>query len=157
MQEINMKKLRILLDEETLRISKLHTISGKFCVQVGDHFFPSEQWDDLCADVLSMWLLSINKLMLDCEKSIVCHFMDGDYAFRLTKHNKAEATIFFLAQNEECIFKEEISVPYFARQILSAASKVINHYPQYGGNKTIAELERLSDALRITLNAYCGQ
>lgn len=52
-------KVRIVVDEQALKLTALQLVSGVIYVQLGDFLLPSQGWYDLCASVLSMWLFTI--------------------------------------------------------------------------------------------------
>lgn len=94
--------------------------------------------------------------MLVQEFPTVC-FMGGDYALTLIRQCNQHPLMRLMEPNEVCVMESEIDIQYFAKQILAASSKIINHFPQHQGIRNIREIAELADALRNTLQAVNTQ
>lgn len=152
-----MEKVQIVVDEETLELTSLQRIAGVIYVQLCEHSFPSQCWYDLCASILSMWLLCVNRYLLGLDKMTKLYFMGGDYALTLIRQCNQHPLMRLMEPNEVCVMESEIDIQYFAKQILAASSKIINHFPQHQGIRNIREIAELADALRNTLQAVNTQ
>ena len=84
-------------------------------------------------------------------------FMGGDYALTLIRQCNQHPLMRLMEPNEVCVMESEIDIQYFAKQILAASSKIINHFPQHQGIRNIREIAELADALRNTLQAVNTQ
>lgn len=154
-----MEKVRIVVDQETLELTPLQLVSGEvyerisgvIYVQLGDHPFPSPLWYDLCASILAMWLLTVNKHLLGRENVARLHFMDGNYSIELVYQNNRQSLMRFMEPNETCVLEREIDIRYFARQMLAASARIIDHFPQNRNSRNIQEISELTDVLRNTL------
>ena len=148
-----MKKIKIIINTETLAINKLHQITSDFCVCFDGIFFPCECWNDLCASVLAMWLTSVNNYLLGYEDSTTLFFMDGDYSIQFVRQSDKESKVFFWEASKRCTGGNIVDVQYFCRQLLATSSKIINHVPMCKAEQSILELSRLSANLRATLHS----
>ena len=57
----------------------------------------------------------------------------------------------FMEPNETCVLEREIDIRYFARQMLAASARIIDHFPQNRNSRNIQEISELTDVLRNTL------
>jgi len=154
-----LEKIRIIVDEKTLELAKVQLESGKIYerisgvlyVQLGDLCFPDSKWNDLCASILAMWLLSVNKHLLCQEKKTTLYFMDGAYSINLTYQNRCQSLMQFMNPNGLCVLEAEMDIQYFARQLLAASACITHHFSQYQENRSIQELSKLENTLRTTL------
>lgn len=144
------------MEEETLELTALHLVSGVIYVQLSERSFPSLRWYDLCASVLSMWLFTINRHLLGREDVATLYFMDGDYSLKLIRQNNRQSLMRFMEPNEVCVVESEIDIRYFARQMLAATAKIMDHFPQHRNCPNIREIAELSDVLRGTLRKISG-
>ena len=146
-----MEKVRIVVDEGTLKLTSLRQVSGVIYVQLLERPFPREGWHDLCASVLSMWLFSMNRYLLGLDETATLYFMDGDYALKLIHRSNQQSIMSFMEPNDVCVMESEIDVPCFAEQMLAASEKIMDHFPQYRDIRNIREIAERADALRDTL------
>lgn len=151
MSEQTLEKVRIVVDEGTLKLTSLRQVSGVIYVQLLERPFPREGWHDLCASVLSMWLFSMNRYLLGLDETATLYFMDGDYALKLIHRSNQQSIMSFMEPNDVCVMESEIDVPCFAEQMLAASEKIMDHFPQYRDIRNIREIAERADALRDTL------
>lgn len=83
--------------------------------------------------------------------------MDGDYSLKLTYQNNRQSLMRFMGPNEVCVMESEIDIRYFARQMLAASAKIIDHFPQNRNSPNIQEIAELADVLRGTLRKIRAQ
>ncbi len=152
-----MEKLRILIDEKSIESTELGSIWSIFFLQLGEECFPFEQWDDLCADILSMWIPSMDKLLQGYSEQVDLYFMDGPYFLTLKRENNHEASVRFFKRDIPTAFSNIIDIYYFARQMLSACEKVCKHWPLHDRPRKIVELTSHASALRLTLSRIKAQ
>lgn len=151
MGEQILEKVRIVVDEGTLKLTSLGQVSGVIYVQMSERSFPSQGWHDLCASILSMWLFSMNRYLLGLDETATLYFMDGDYALKLIHQSNQQTIVRFMEPNDVCCMESEIDIPYFAKQMLAASVKIVNHFPQHRDIRNIREIAERADALRDTL------
>ena len=61
--------------------------TGIFCIQLGETYFPSRDWDDFCVPIVSDWIDTVNR---SCPGSAFrLYFMDG----RPCGHNPGQGTV----------------------------------------------------------------
>lgn len=148
-----MEKVRVIVDEKTLELTPLRRVAGVIYVQLCERSFPSQCWYDLCASILSMWLLCVNRFLLGLDEITKLYFMSGDYTLMLIRQRNQQPLMRLTEPNDVCVMESEIDIQYFAKQILAASSKITNHFPQYQDIRNIQEITEQVDALRRTLRA----
>ena len=130
MGEQILEKVRIVVDEGTLKLTSLGQVLGVIYVQMSERSFPSQGWHDLCASILSMWLFSMNRYLLGLDETATLYFMDGDYALKLIHQSNQQTIVRFMEPNDVCCMESEIDI----RDI-----------------RNIREIAERADALRDTL------
>lgn len=147
-----MKKTHIILDETNLQISRLNSVSSGYYVQLDDITFPSEQWIDLSASVMEMWLLEMNNHFLSVQPVSILCFMDGDYEIHLQRISNHCSAANLIGPDGKVFHSANIDSLYLARQILSASSKLINALPENTCSEQIEKINELSQKLRSTIH-----
>ena len=147
-----MSKIRIILNEKNIQISQLNTISSGFYVHLDTVSFPSEQWIDLSASVLGMWLSEINKHLVGVQPDSILSFMDGDYEIRLHRIDNLCSVASFVEPNGNISYSANIVSLQLARQVLSASSKLINTLPEDTKISSVTNIKELSSNLRSTVH-----
>ncbi len=147
-----MEKMRIVIDENSIESTSLGSIWSVFFLQLGEEFFPFEQWNDLSADILSMWIPSMCTLLQGHSEQVDLYFMDGPYFLTLKRENNHEASVHFFKRNIPAASSSIIDIYYFARQMISACEKICNRWPLHNKPHKIVELSSHASALRLTLS-----
>ena len=147
-----MSKIRIILNEKNMQISQLNTISSGFYVHLDTVSFPSEQWIDLCASVLEMWLSEIDKHLVGVQPVSTLSFMDGDYEIRLHRIGNFCSEASFVEPNGNVSYCANVDSLQLARQVLSASSKLINTLPEDTKISSVTNIKELSSNLRSTVH-----
>lgn len=146
-----MEKVRVVVDEKTLELTPLRRVAGVIYVQLCERSFPSQCWYDLCASILSMWLLCVKRFLLGLDEITKLYFMSGDYTLTLIRQRNQQPLMRLTEPNDVCVMESEIDIQYFARQILAASSKIANHFPQHQDIRNIQEITEQANALRNAL------
>lgn len=121
----------MLVHVRTIELSKssnkpIYSVWGTICVQIGDVFFPDEDWDDVLSSVLDMWLSAICDFIELSKQECILDFMDGPYRIVLhRKSGKVEAVFENDLHFNRCVFPE-IDVSIFAKSLYVAANDMIN-------------------------------
>jgi len=152
-----LEKVRVVVDEKTLELTSLRRVAGVIYVQLCERSFPSQCWYDLCASILSMWLLCVNRFLSGLDEITKLYFMSGDYTLTLIRQRNQQPLMRLTEPKDVCVMESEIDIQYFARQILAASSKIISHFPQCQGIRNIQEITERADALRSTLRTVNAQ
>lgn len=145
-----LQTMQIILDEFEPFQSKLALWSVIY-VKIGETCFPGNQWQDATSSVLQMWIDEMIRLLYGGVDSIDLPFMDGDYCIRLVRQDTKQAIVSFIAPCEQIVLTEVVDLIYFARQLLSAASKIQNFYSAFRSSKQLQQLGVKTDILRLNL------
>jgi len=93
-------------------------------IQYGLWAFPSENWNDATSAVLAMWMDNFTKLLQNANVAVELSFMDGDYRIEVQLKEGFQAQFsFFSGESCERVISQ-VDIQHFARQLLSASSKI---------------------------------
>ena len=111
-----------------------------------DKCFPTNNWTDLSAAVLDMW---IECLLNENNQDQILHFMDGNFALKLTSVNGSIYKVRFGISNEEKFIESSlfpslmIGKDEFKNEVISAANVVIDLLKELNLNEDDYYLNRL--------------
>ncbi len=147
-----MEKMRIVLDENSLHISASGSIDGNIFFDVGGYCFPEENWFDYPSTLLVWWMDVTNCFSLGHMVAADLLFMDGPYRIVLKPVSSRECMAYFY-DRDSCIYTAMIDLSYFCRQLLAAATKLTDQFP----DMQIQEYEALitlAEKIRVNLNSW---
>lgn len=75
----------IHVEPNTFERSKSGSVSGRIFLRLDDECFPERDWSDFPVVLLGWWIAGLLTLMDKRNSSVECLFMDGPFAFRLSR------------------------------------------------------------------------
>lgn len=143
-----MECFEIVSAPPSYEIDREETVYGEFFVRVGTYAFPHENWGDLIASCLAMWIDSAVKLRrARIGRKIEFFFMDGPHYFVAEKRPGKEVRLTFYSYERPC--KEvAVKLPDLLQQVSETAEQLLCHLrekqgPEYHTNELAHKLAAL--------------
>lgn len=115
-----MECFEIVSASQSYEIRKI-SVYGEFFVRVGTYTFPYENWGDLIASCLAMWLDSAVKLRkARIGRKIEFYFMDGPHYFVAEKRPDNEVKLTFYSYEKPCE-ENVVKLPDILQQVSEKA------------------------------------
>ena|ERR1044072_1049613 len=131
--------ISICIDMDSLH--KRTNITGEIWLEVAGFEFPEKHWNDFPVIILGWWLDSIHLLWSGGAKSGTCLFMDGSYAYVISKENDA-----FILRCYSQTFPMKgieweglVNLTSLLQQVLNAASTILKECGKRGWKTTDTE------------------
>ncbi|HEY0049051.1 MAG TPA: hypothetical protein VGB68_07185 [Pyrinomonadaceae bacterium] len=122
---------------------------GEIYLQLGDYFFPSENWTDFGANIVFWWLQEITKIYSNESDTARCKFMDGNYRFDLQITDRPEIwQIYFIkerADDDEIELQTEVNSEQLSREILKAVTKIEDQYREMKNFEAVNRIEEIKE------------
>ncbi len=121
--------LNIHVDIDTLRKGESN-ITGVISLQVGDVYFPEQDWNDFPVIVLGWWLTELLRLWhgeLKAAEGVQCLFMDGDFYYTVSA--RGERWLIECVDGRpdgEVVAEAEVDRTEFMKQIINSATQTLN-------------------------------
>ena len=148
-----MEKLKLqVLDVEQYRDD--FPLWSIFYVQCNNECFPDDRWFDATSSILEMWANVLTAFVLGNTDFCTLDFMDGDYAIRFNRASGKVVEAIFEKRRHIVFECASINLPYFTRQILAAAEKLRNSFPEEKRSNSAERLFYEIDKLRTVLKQY---
>lgn len=118
----------IIIDMDSLHISKMKSITSEIYFSIGDKCFPEERWSDFPVVILTWWinvlLLIINSKVGLSDKFL---FMDGPFYIKGKKSEEDIINLEFIHNigKGKTIFSTECSVMQLKAILLKVSKKLI--------------------------------
>lgn len=145
-----MKKMQIVVsDFEAYKHP--FPIGSVLYIECDNRCFPDYRWVDLTSEVLEMWLKDMIGLLYSANDQVNLNFMDGDYSLRLTLCENDSINAIWIESKKEIAFFDTIDLLHFCRQLLTAATHLMNHAQKEGDQQTAY---RISEQILTFRNAY---
>lgn len=145
-----MKKMQIVVsDFEAYKHP--FPIGSILYIECENRCFPDYRWVDLTSEVLERWLNIMTGLLYGANDRVNLEFMDGDYSMRLTRGGKDSINAIWIEHKKEIAAFDNIALLYFCRQLLAAATQIMNHAQKEGDQHTAFHI---SEQLLTFRNAY---
>ncbi|MCG3137391.1 MAG: hypothetical protein HJJLKODD_01235 [Phycisphaerae bacterium] len=77
--------MEIVVEVNSCELTGDNGTVGKIWMESPDYAFPEKEWWDFPVVILQWWIEKTVALARDEETGVNCEFMDGPYAFRLSK------------------------------------------------------------------------
>lgn len=120
-----MSMIALQIDLNSIEQSKNQSITGSIFFDFGNYQFPEIGWNDFIVVVLSWWLSSMRKLVLDLSKFEELRFMDGPFFLAIKKLGEDKCKIECFEKYEgKAEFSGEFSLKKLNGFILKAAREV---------------------------------
>jgi hypothetical protein len=75
-EDVDQEAILLRVDPDSLRRSRIGTISGRIYLQTNAGGFPEAGWDDIVVPVLCAWLDAVNSISVGSRTQVV-YFMEG--------------------------------------------------------------------------------
>lgn len=144
-------KVKIIVNEMEPYREKYALWSILF-VQVDDVCFPSQQWNDATSAVLSVWVQEMIRLITGVTDQVRLPFMDGDFEVVLNRLEQENISSKFIKSESIVMWEDNLDIRYFARQLLSATSKLEVYYAKNFDSYQMKQLTSGSNQLRAVMN-----
>lgn len=142
--------IKIIFNDGTLEINKKGTITGEIYFQIGDTFFPGENWNDFIVIILTCWNESADLLASSSSKVAAdFRFMDGPFTVQGKKSEDSESvSLNFVKRTlkgEEVLHSIDIDSHVLRSFILSVSRRVLQviNEKQWKMNDDIVELKKI--------------
>lgn len=147
-----MEKMQIVVSDFE-KLNAQYPIWSIICLKFKDRSFPSEKWTDATSSILVIWINAILPLIYGAKNEVQLSFLDGDYSIRIKSYNEKEVFISCIDPNHQTVLHAQIGLKYFCRQMLSATSKLAQHFSDHMQSQQVFEVcaaaEKLRAALRV--------
>ncbi|OCG19425.1 hypothetical protein [Gilliamella sp. WF3-4] len=139
--------INLIIPPDSIRVSKSKIstqIFSKIYFQIGNIFFPDEQWDDFTVVILNWWLKEACKI----QQNNITHFyfMDGPFYFEVFCINKI-CKIKFIDNRfdkKEVVYSGEIEYTSLLNLLKKNANLLIRSLPM--------DAEKLKDVIELKQN-----
>ncbi|MBA4495931.1 hypothetical protein ACFO25_01575 [Paenactinomyces guangxiensis] len=121
------KIINVIINEDSLKMTSLESITGDIYFAVGDEYFPEPDWLDFPVVILTWWCQEILALTTYSEKCKFL-FMDGPLLARGTKKGNDIIELEFVQERlngDEKLFTATCSIKQFKKSLLRASKKLL--------------------------------
>jgi hypothetical protein len=140
--------IRLIINEESINISKSRSVTGEIYFKVNNKYFPEIKWNDFIETVMKWWIQTIIEIVnADIDQVFELLYMDGPYLIRGIKIDNDTMLLNFLKRKinvEENIISTKCSILEFKILLINAAKVVIETVEKRKWDtKETAELRRI--------------
>ena len=126
-----MKKVAILVNEDSLSINHSQLITGEIFFSVDQICFPEERWNDFAVILLSEWINITLEIIENPTQKVPkkFYFMDGPYFAQGNMRDNKNFYLDFYERNSKgklLLFSTECNFHEFKESLFNTAEKVYN-------------------------------
>lgn len=125
-----MQDIDIIINTDSIRMSKSGAITGEIFFSVSDDFFPEENWNDFIVIVLGWWLNTLKSYDEKEKSEFEMCFMDGPFSIKAKKNTEDILELSFIrdiGKGQEILFVAECFNKEFKKKLLTAVRKVLRN------------------------------
>jgi len=138
--------VEIIVDENSLDISKHGSIYGEIFFKVGETCFPGPEWDDFPVVILKWWIDAWKAIWIGKSGTASEFlFMDGPVKIKIKKLNEETAALDFIRQGSKEPYVQ-CHIDQLKRALLVASRKVLREVNKRGWKTN--DIDWLSNASR---------
>ena len=144
------------MDRIDEKISENNTIvGGEIYLQIGDQFFPEEQWYDCASILLDHWIPLITSFLHGSTQSCKLAFMDGPCHVLLRRLSDSSVAVDCFYDQKKVLSDAVIDPILFADSVAKAANRYCRLLHLQGREDTVvsASLQKLKLELRTVQEA----
>ena len=129
---------------------KMSSIGGRIYLQIGDQFFPEEQWYDCASVLLDHWIPLITSFLHGSTHSCKLAFMDGPCHVLLRRLSDSSVAVDCFYDQKKVLSDAVIDPILFADSLVKAGNRYCRLLHLQGREDTVvsASLQKLKLELR---------
>ena len=134
---------------------KMSSIGGRIYLQIGDQFFPEEQWYDCASVLLDHWIPLITSFLHGSTQSCKLAFMDGPCHVLLRRLSDSSVAVDCFYDQKKVLSDAVIDPILFADSLVKAGNRYCRLLHLQGREDTVvsASLQKLKLELRTVREA----
>ncbi|MET3876982.1 hypothetical protein [Chitinophaga sp. OAE865] len=115
--------MEVNFDIKSLEVSKRKVITGIISVEVGNSFFPEQNWNDAIVAVLNSWIQSMIQILGPGYNEAQLTFFDGPFFFVIRK--KRDHSVVELFRNSKSFKAYDLDIREFGYSLLKTSREII--------------------------------
>ncbi|MGF6924642.1 hypothetical protein QFZ48_000142 [Chitinophaga sp. W2I13] len=143
--------MEINFDRKSLEISKRKVITGIISIEVGNDFFPEQNWNDAIVTVLNSWIENMIQILGSGNNEAKLTFFDGPFFFVIRK--KLDQSVVELFRNSRSNGTDYIDIRKFGYSLLKTSQEVVKEIDRRGWeSEDVTQLTILIQRLLLNLD-----
>lgn len=142
--------MEVNFNKKSLEISKRKVITGIISIEVGNTFFPEQNWNDAIVSVLNSWIQNMVQILTSGYNEAQLTFFDGPFFFVIRK--KPDQSVVELFRDSRSIETFNLDIREFGYSLLKTSHEVIKEIDSRGWeSEDVTQLKILIERLLLNL------